>query len=160
VDERVRRLFGDGGGEGDGDDEGSANDDPMHNYSKLAKLSDRDHASAASPAAREPRIHDGFGGVATLGHRAGFAFINRTPQEEGEYEDMLLRQRNELAERWRSPTPQPVVDESVEDAGKRKRGWPRWEAMQRAVQGGSTTAGGEAWARHRRALGEMWRRRP
>lgn len=110
-----------------------------------------------------PKIHDGLGGTATLGHRPGYAFPVTTPLQDGQREDMLQRRKEMLSEAWRNPRPAPVLDdESVDDAvpsfRPRWSRWPQQELQQRQTLP-SGTSSQALHERRKKWLSEAWRRR-
>jgi hypothetical protein len=109
-----------------------------------------------------PRIHDGLGGTATLGHRPGYAFLDLSPREQGAREDLLQRHKEQLAQAWRNPTPQPVADdESVDDARRKRRSrWAQLEFAQRTSgqpRRPPARTSDDAYAQRKAALASAWK---
>jgi hypothetical protein len=100
-----------------------------------------------------PRLHDGMGSTVWPGHRPGYAFLDRTPAEQGMYEDTLQRRKEMLREAWR--TPPREHDDAVPTfrRGKRQMAFARNEL--RGRQGSMTPD--QAYEAHKLALASAWR---
>jgi hypothetical protein len=103
-----------------------------------------------------PRIHDGMGNPA--GFRPGYAFVDRTPADQGMYEDMRVKFAARLSEAWRRPQPAPVDDQSDDAVPTFKRGKRQMRFARNELRGrqGSMTPD-QAYEAHKLALASAWR---